>query len=131
MVAHPGPTPYLCCKGAADAIGFYERAFAGVVVERFMQPDGRVGHAELHIGSGSIMVADEFPEIGFKSPPTLGGSAVLIHLEVTDLDAAVKRALAAGATQRCEPESDDKGGGRFNLVDPFGHVWILSGSAPR
>ena len=90
-------TPYLSVRGAADAIEFYKRAFGAVEVTRLMQPDGRVGHAEINIDGARIMLADEFPEIGFRSPESLGGSSVNIHLDVADVDAVARRAVAAGA----------------------------------
>ena len=60
-------------------------------------PDGRIGHAEIKIGKANIMLADEHPEIGFLSPRTLGGSPVVIHIYVEDVDALAARAVAAGA----------------------------------
>src|SRR5260221_6431662 len=80
-------TPYLCEKGAGQAIEFYKKAFSATERMRIMQPDGRVGHAELQIGDSIIMLADEFPEMGVRGPKTLGGSPVSIHLYVDDVDA--------------------------------------------
>src|SRR5262245_16849385 len=91
--------PYLCCKGAAQAIDFYKHAFGATEAMRLAEPDGgRIGHAEIRIGEAVIMLADEFPEFGFHSPLSLGGSPVSIHVFVEDVDALAKRAEAAGAT---------------------------------
>jgi hypothetical protein len=68
-------------------------------------PDGRVGHAEIRLGDSLIMLSDEFPEFGGKAPDTLGGTPVNLHLYVEDVDAVVKRALEAGATER-KPVTD-------------------------
>ena len=65
-------TPYLCIKGAADAIEFYRKAFGATEVMRMAQPDGRVGHAELQIGDSRVMLADEFPDMGFRGPHSFG-----------------------------------------------------------
>src|SRR5262249_55257666 len=92
-------TPYLSIKGAADAIEFYKQAFGAAEVMRMAQPDGRVGHAELTIGDAKVMLADEFPEMDFRSPHSFGGSPVHLHLYVEDVDAVVERAVAAGAKQ--------------------------------
>jgi PhnB protein len=90
-------TPYLCVKGAAQAIEFYKKAFLATERMRIAQPDGRVGHAELQVGDSVIMLSDEFPEIGARSPQSLGGSPVGIHLYVEDADAIFSQAVAAGA----------------------------------
>ena len=121
---YPGPTPYLSCKDAAQALEFYQRALGARVVERFDMPDGRIGHAELGVGAGSFMLADEFPDIGFRSPATLGGSPVILHIAFEDLAAAVTRAREAGA--RVLRETKDEHGERCTLQDPFGHVWSFS-----
>jgi PhnB protein len=119
-------TPYLCAKGAARAIEFYKKAFSATERMRIMQPDGRVGHAELRIGDSVIMLADEFLEMGVRSPESLGGSPVTIHLYVEDADAVFNQAVAAGATVK-RPVADqfygDRSGG---IVDPFGHIWWIS-----
>jgi PhnB protein len=95
-----GATPYLCIKGANDAIEFYKKAFGATETMRLAGPDGRIGHAEIKIGKANIMLADEHPEMGFLSPRTLGGSPVTIHIYVEDVDALAARAEAAGATVR-------------------------------
>ncbi len=119
-------TPYLVVKGAASAIEFYERVFRAKEIYRMMQPDGRVGHAELQIGDSRIMLADESPEVGARSPQTIGGSPVTIHLYVPDVDATVERAVEAGA-KVTRPVADRFYGDRNGSVtDPFGHVWFVS-----
>ena len=119
-------TPYLCAKGAAKAIEFYKKAFSAAERMRIMQPDGKVGHAELQIGDSVIMLADEFPEMGVRSPASLGGSPVSIHLYVEDADAMFKQAVAAGATVK-RPVADQFYGDRLGgIVDPFGHTWWIS-----
>jgi PhnB protein len=118
--------PYLCVKGAAEAIEFYKKAFGATEVMRMGQPDGRIGHAEIKIGNAPIMLADEFPEMGVLSPQTLGGTPVTIHLYVEDVDALAKQAIAAGA-RVLRPIGDqfygDRGG---KLEDPFGHAWWIA-----
>ena len=119
-------TPYLCTKGAAHAIEFYKRAFSAVERMRITQPDGRVGHAELQIGDSIIMLADEFPEMEARSPQSLGGSPVSIHLYVEDADGVFKQAVAAGAKIK-RPIADQFYGDRLGgIEDPFGHTWWIS-----
>ena len=119
-------TPHLCTKGATHAIEFYKRAFSALERMRIMQPDGRVGHAELQIGDSIIMLADEFPEIDARSPQSLGGSPVSIHLYVEDADVVFQQAVAAGAKIK-RPIADQFYGDRLGgIEDPFGHTWWIS-----
>jgi len=64
-----GATPYLCVHDGKGALDFYQRAFGAKETMRMAQPDGRIGHAEFRIGDAVIMLADEFPEMGFRSAP--------------------------------------------------------------
>ena len=119
-------TPYLSIRGAADAIEFYKRAFGATEHIRMTQPDGRIGHAEVQIGESRVMLADEFPEMDFRSPHSIGGTAVSLHLYVEDVDAVVKQAVAAGA-KVIRPVQDQFYGDRLGtLADPYGHVWHVS-----
>ncbi|MFY9690076.1 MAG: VOC family protein [Candidatus Acidiferrales bacterium] len=119
-------TPYLSVRRASAAISFYEKALGATVLSRIDQPDGRVGHAELNIGGAKIYLADEFPEIDFRSPESLGGSPVHIHLDVPDVDDSGRRMVAAGATV-VRPVADQFYGDRSGQFrDPFGYTWVLS-----
>lgn len=118
--------PYLSVRDAAAAIEFYKRAFGATEVTRLVQPDGRIGHAEINIDGARIMLADEFPEIGFRSPETLGGSPVNIHLDVPDVDAVARRALAAGAKVVRAIADQFYGDRSGQLRDPFGYTWTVS-----
>jgi PhnB protein len=119
-------TPYLYAKGAAQAIEFYKKAFSATERMRIAHPDGRVGHAEIQIGDSIIMLADEFPEIDARSPQSLGGSPVSIHLYVDDADTMFNRAVAAGARVK-RPLADQFYGDRLGgIEDPFGHTWWIS-----
>ena len=119
-------TPYLIIKGASEAIEFYKKAFGASELFRMAQPDGRVGHAEIRIGDSTIMLADEFPEMGHKSPKTLGGSAVSLLIYVEDVDAVFAQAVAAGATEDRPVEDKFYGDRGGSLVDPFGHIWHIA-----
>jgi PhnB protein len=119
-------TPYLSIRGAADAIEFYKKAFGATEVMRLAQPDGRIGHAELRIGDCLVMLADESPEMDFRSPRSIGGTAVMLHLYVEDVDAVVGRAVAVGA-KVLRPVADQFYGDRSGTVaDPYGHVWHVA-----
>lgn len=119
-------TPYLIVKGAAEAIEFYQKAFGARELMRFADPAGKIGHAEIKIGNSPIMLADEFPEMGFRGPQSLGGSTVGILLYVEDVDRWFNRAIAAGG-KALRPVKDQFYGDRSGtLTDPFGHVWTLA-----
>ena len=119
-------TAYLSIKGASDAIEFYKKAFGATEVMRMAQPDGRIGHAELQIGDSKIMLADEHPEMDFRSPRAIGGTPVMLHLYVDDVDTIVGRAVAAGA-KVLRPIQDQFYGDRSGSVaDPYGHVWHVA-----
>jgi len=118
-------TPHLVVNGGARAIDFYTAAFGAVEHSRMPLPGGKVAHAELQIGDSVIYLADEFPG-GARSPLSLKGSPVVIHLYVKDADAAFNRAVKAGAKVKMPP-MDMFWGDRYGQVtDPFGHVWSIA-----
>src|SRR3984893_18830403 len=118
-------TPYLIIKDAAKAIEFYKKAFGAKEMMRMSQPDGRIGHAEIKIGNSPIMLADEFPEMGSRSPQSLGGSPVSLYLYVDDVDALAKQAEAAGA-EVVRPVKDQVYGERSgSFDDSFGRQGTL------
>jgi PhnB protein len=131
MAAKPIPEgyqrvmPYLIVRGATKALDFYKRAFGAK--ERMRLPMGdRIGHAEIQIGDCVVMLADEFPEMGAKSPETIGGTPVGLCLYVEDVDAVFKQALAAGGKEE-KPVKDQFYGDRSGtLIDPFGHKWTIA-----
>ena len=119
--------PYLCIKGAAQAIDFYSRAFgARETYARITDGNGRVGHAEITIGTSTLMLADEHPEIGVVSPSTLGGSHMSFFVAVPDVDATVKQAVAAGGRLSRPVENKFYGHRAGEITDPFGYRWTLS-----
>src|SRR5262249_17275268 len=132
MAAKPIPegyhtaTIYLIVRGAAKAIEFYKQAFGATEMLRLASPDGKVGHAEIKIGDSIIMLADEFPEWGHKSPQALGGAGSGICLCGEGVDARLARAVAAGGTEK-RPVKDQFYGVRSGTIeDPFGHVWTIA-----
>ena len=117
--------PYICVRDATRAIDFYIQAFGAEEEFRLTDSSGKVGHAQLKIGDALFMLADEFPEAGFKSPGSLGGSPVGLHLQVADVDAVFAQALAAGATTDRPVENQFYGQRGGSLLDPFGHRWFI------
>jgi PhnB protein len=117
--------PYLIFKSAAAAIDFYTKAF-GAKQRLRMEKDGHIGHAELEIGDSCVMLADEHPEIGARSPEHYGGSPVSLVVYVPDCDAVYKNALAAGATSEREPVDQFYGDRMAGVKDPFGYRWHIA-----
>lgn len=111
---------------AKAAIAFYVKAFGAVELFRLAEPAGRVGHAEIQIGDSVLMLNDEYPDFGAKSPASVGGSPVAFHIQVKDADAAFDRAVKAGATV-VRPVQDEFYGDRMGMVAcPFGYRWSLA-----
>lgn len=119
-------TPYLTVRGGKEAIAFYQQAFGAREIIRMDDAAGKLGHAELAIGTGRIMLADEYPEMGNRSPESVGGTPVMIHFYTEDVDRVVKAAVAAGAVVERPVEDQFYGDRSGQLRDPFGHVWWVS-----
>lgn len=119
-------TPYMTIANAAAAIDFYKSVFGARERMRLDGPEGKVGHAEIEIGTSVIMMSDEFPEMNCRGPKSIGGSPVSIHLYVTDVDAVLRKAEAASA-RITRPAANQFYGDRLgSLEDPFGHVWHVA-----
>ena len=117
--------PHIVVQGAGRAAAFYAEAFGAREVSRIPVPDGRLMSVQLRIGGGLLHLADEFPEMGVLAPPTIGGTPVVLALEVADAEVVFARAVAAGATVR-QPLADMFWGDRHGRVDdPFGHRWNI------
>ena len=132
MAAKPIPegyhsvTPYLIVRGAERALDYYRTAFGATELFRMDAPGGKIGHAEIKIGDSPVMLADENPAWGAKSPEALGGSAVHLMIYVEDCDTVFKRAIAAGGKET-QPLKDQFYGDRSGtLTDPFGHSWTIA-----
>jgi uncharacterized glyoxalase superfamily protein PhnB len=115
--------PRLVVSNAAEAIDFYIAAFGARETARDHGPDERIVHAELDFGGYTVAVKDEGD--GDPAPTTLGGSAVIIALDVNDADAVGESMVAAGGTV-IYPIQDWPYGRVGRLADPYGHLWMIS-----
>lgn len=119
-------TPYLIVPDAKKAIDFYRKALGAKVKLSMASTEGKIMHAELLIGDSHVMLADEFPAQGYKGPAAYGGSPVMLHLYVHDVDAWFDRAFKAGMKVE-RPLVDQIYGDRTGgLVDPFGYRWYMA-----
>ena len=128
-VKRNGAVPALAVHDAVQALEFYSKGFGAKEVSERIPWEGRVGHAEFEIEGALIMLADEFPAYN-KSPKTLGGTPVAIHVEVKDVDAFVARAVKGGA-RVLQPIKDEPYGRICKLEDPFGHTWYFNTTGPQ
>jgi PhnB protein len=119
-------TPYITVKNAAAAIDFYKKVFGATELMRMADSDGKVGHAELKIGDAVLMLSDEFPEYGVRSPETIGGTPVTLSLYVEDVDAIAAKVVAEGAKVLRPVEDQFYGDRAGKFEDPFGHHWWLA-----
>jgi uncharacterized glyoxalase superfamily protein PhnB len=119
-------TPHIVVQGAERAAIFYRDAFGAEEVSRIPTPDGRLMSVELRIGDGSLHLADEFPEMGVLAPPSIGGTAVVLALQVDDAEAVFTRAIVAGARERQPVQEMFWGDLHGQLDDPFGHRWNVA-----
>ena len=119
-------TAHIVVQGADRAAAFYRDAFGAEEIERIPTPDGRLMSVQLRITNSVLHVADEFPEMGVLAPPSVGGTAVVLALDVADAEAVFAQAVAAGAVVR-QPLQDMFWGDRHGqLDDPFGHRWNIA-----
>jgi PhnB protein len=123
--ASPGTSaliPCLIVDGGAEAMRFYQRAFGAEERLLLKLPDGRI-HGEIDVAGARVQISDEYPEMGYTGPKKRGGSTVNLALYVVEVEAAVERAVAAGASLE-RPIADEFYGDRVgHIVDPYGHRW--------
>ena len=123
---YPQVTPYLIVDGASEAIEFYSSVLGARERMRMPAPGDKVGHAELELGTGLIMLADEVPDMGIRSPRAVGGSPVIVSVYVEDVDAVFGKAIAAGAKELRPLEDQFYGDRTGSFEDPFGHQWSVA-----
>jgi PhnB protein len=123
---YPRVIPYLCVDGAEAAIAFYSSVLGATERMRMPAPGGMIGHAELELGDSLIMLSDEFPEMGQRSPKTVGGTPVTMSVYCEDVDAVFNKAVEAGATVVQAPETQFYGDRSGQFEDPFGHRWNVA-----
>ena len=123
---YPRIIPSLAISGAAKAIDWYGTVLGTTERMRMEGPGGTIAHCELTLGDGMIMLADEFPDMGFLSPETAGGPGNSSMVYVEDVDAVFGRAIANGATSIKEPADEFYGDRSAQFRDPFGHRWSIA-----
>lgn len=123
---YPRVSPYLAVDGAAAAIDFYRDVLGATERMRIPGPNDTIGHAELQLGDSVIMLADESPDMGHRSPNSIGGTPVGLSVYVEDVDAVFSKAIAAGATEQIAVQDQFYGDRSGTFLDPFGHKWHVA-----
>lgn len=123
---YTGAIPYLTISNAAEAIRFYQKAFAAELILKMDTPTGAVMHAEMRLGQALFMLSEQSDDWGTKSPPMLQGTPVGVMIYVKDVDALVTQAAAVGASVTMPPTDQFYGDRMACLQDPFGHSWMFS-----
>jgi PhnB protein len=123
---YPRVSAYLCVDGATAAIDFYGKVFGATERTRMPAPENKIGHAELQIGDSVIMLSDEFPEMGMRSPKNVGGTPVTLSVYVEDVDGVFETAVSEGATALRPIENAFYGDRAGQFEDPFGHRWSVA-----
>lgn len=118
-------TPYLIVDGGLKAMEFYKSVLGAVEVLRMEGPPGKLGHGEMKFGNSFVMLADEFPEMGYKGPKN-GGMVSNLMYYVENVDEVAARFVAAGAKVRRPVETQFYGDRNGTFEDPFGHVWTIA-----
>jgi PhnB protein len=113
----------LSVRNGARAIKFYLAAFGATELFRVDNERGEVV-AQLSVGGAEFWLADESPQHLNFSPESLGGGSVRLLLILADPDAAIERAVAAGA-KVVSPVDNQHGWRVGRVVDPFGHHWEI------
>lgn len=122
----PAVTPYIAVEDGRRAIDWYAEVFdAKGRGEPYVMEDGAIGHAELAIGDGVLMLAEGSTEVPVQPPKHPQTYSHSIHLTLPDVDAVIDRAKRAGAEIEREPV-DQPYGRVAVLIDPFGHRWMVN-----
>ena len=123
---YAGVTAYLIIRGAARALDYYKKAFGATEIMRFPGPGDTIAHAEIKIGDGTVMLADEAPDMGYRSPQSIGGTPVSLLFYVADVDARFAQAIKAGGKVQRAVQDQFYGDRSGTLEDPFGHIWTIA-----
>jgi uncharacterized glyoxalase superfamily protein PhnB len=120
----PRITPYLLYQDVAGALDFLSRAFGFQERMRLPMADGSIGHAEMELADGVIMLG--CPGADYRNPENLGGVTQNVYVYVDDVDKHFERAQRAGARILARPEDQFYGDRRYGAADPEGHEWYFA-----
>lgn len=122
----PRVTPYLFVDDANAALDFYSSVLGATERMRMPMQNGKIAHAEIAIGDSVIMLADEAPEMGARSPKSIGGTPAMLYVYVEDVDRVFEQAVQSGSTVLHSVENKFYGDRSGEFEDPFGHCWSIA-----
>jgi len=118
--------PMLVCREVAAEIDFCKTTFGALELGRRPGPDGNVVHALLSIGGAMVILEGEWPTLASRAPQADASSPVVIFVYLADVDAAIERAVAAGAQILLPVKNQFWGDRTGRIIDPAGHVWTIA-----
>jgi len=110
--------PWIVTPDTGQLLDFIAAAFDGVETGRVRLEDGSIGHAEIRVGDTVLLAFDRRPD--WPAMPSL------LRVFVADADAAIERAVAAGAHVVTAPVTHAFGQRGGRVRDPFGNIWWIS-----
>ena len=113
-IQSPKLAPYLVVRDAPGLARFIEKGIGGKPGFQALTKDGKINHLELQVADSLVMVAE--------APPGQAPFPAMLHLYVTNADAAYRRAIEAGAASLREP-TDAPDGRRGGVRDRWGNQW--------
>ena len=117
--------PRLIVPDPDAAIRYYEAALGAVASDREVI-DGIVVNARLRAGTAVFTLAAEVEDWGLLAPASIGGSAMLVTLDVDDAPALGQRMVEQGGEVVIPIGERPYGRCEGRIRDPFGHLWIPS-----
>ena len=103
-----------------DVFGFTERL-------RITGPDGTVGHAQLAVGEGGILLGQARSDRGIEyRAPRPNEVSVTLAVSVEDVDRHYERAKQRGARILEPPATHPYGERQYSALDLEGHRWAFS-----
>ena len=110
--------PWVVTDDTGAFLDFVTSAFGGVELARIAIEDGTIGHAEIRVGDSVVNCFDRRPECPWMPS--------LLRVFVPDADAAMARAVEAGARVVTEAATNAWGARGGRVRDPFGNIWWVT-----
>ncbi|MBS1803819.1 MAG: VOC family protein [Acidobacteria bacterium] len=121
--------PAMRYRDASAAIEWLSKVFGLQKHAVYPGPNGTIGHAELALGGGMIMLGSEKDDTygrGFKPPGDVGDVETRsVYIVVDDANVVYERAKAAGGRIVRELQETDYGSREFTVKDAEGHSWSV------
>ncbi|HVG16014.1 MAG TPA: VOC family protein [Chitinophagaceae bacterium] len=127
MSTQPGSTffaPELYIANGVTDVSFYKNAFGATENLCYRNDDGSIHVVEFSI-DGVLFHVHEITSSKFVTPGKNGGCTCCIGFFVPDVDAAMNRAISAGAVEIQPAQDYDYGYRQGTIRDPFGHYWQI------